>query len=164
MAERLESSHLYELAFVSDPQLSSDGRKAAAVVTSIAEQPEGPPPYRGRIELFDVKTGDARRLTNGPVADTSPRFSPDARRLAYLSVREVGTKPQLFVIELDGGEARAVTEHPAGVDLFAWDPSDQSLVYLSRGDAVDAREESGQPLTVTRARYNTVVIRCHHSS
>ncbi len=153
MAQRLESSHLYELAFVSDPQLSSDGRKAAAVVTSIAEQPEGPPQYRGRIDLFDVKTGDARRLTNGPVADTSPRFSPDARQLAYLSVREVGTKPQLFVIELDGGEARAVTEHPAGVDLFAWDPSDQSLVYLSRGDAVDAREKSGQPLTVTRARY-----------
>ncbi len=79
-------------------------------------------------------------------------------------MREVGTKPQLFVIELDGGEARAVTEHPAGVDLFAWDPSDQSLVYLSRGDAVDAREESGQPLTVTRARYNTVAIRCRHSS
>src|SRR5207247_2277865 len=60
-----------------------------------------------RIWLAEVATGANHQLTQGPGSDRSPRWSPDGKTLAFLSTRQNG--PQVWVLDLTGGEARRVS-------------------------------------------------------
>ena len=76
---------LTRLRFVSDPQLSPDGRRVAFVVTTLSEERDE---YLSNIWVVDVEGGEPRRFTAGRGATPAPRWSPDGRRLAFLSERE----------------------------------------------------------------------------
>jgi acylaminoacyl-peptidase len=153
VSKRLKSKHLYDLAFVSDPHLSPDGAAAAAVVTRIDRNGDGPPRYRSRIRLYDLDGDSGRDFTLGRYNDTAPRFDPTGGRLAYLSVRRDGGRPQLTLISLDGGEGQPLTDHASGVSAFAWHPSGQKIAYLTRGDWHDEIGERGGARTVRSRRY-----------
>jgi len=116
-AERsLTAQDLCALQFVGDPQVAPDGTHAAFVVpTTDADADE----YRSRIWLVATDgAGQARPLTSGEKADTAPRWSPDGRQLAFLSTR--GGKPQLYIIDLAGGEAQQPTSGDWDDDQPAW--------------------------------------------
>ena len=92
---------LTRIRFVSDPHLSPDGRCVAFVVTVLsAEQDE----YLANIWVVDTAGGTPRRFTTGAGRDTSPRWSPDGRYLAFVAARTPQQKPQLYVMPADGGE------------------------------------------------------------
>ena len=129
MASVLTAEALLELQYVSDPVLSMDGNRAAAVVTRVVQ--EEPPRYSSRVALYDVASAREVASTQGTHKDTSPRFSPDGTRLAFLSDRD-GTA-QVYLLALSGGEAHKLTSFGAGVGEFAWHPDGTKLALVSRG-------------------------------
>jgi dipeptidyl aminopeptidase/acylaminoacyl peptidase len=69
---------------------------------------------------------------------TSPTFSPDGRRIAFL-LNETGT-PQVWIINADGsGEPRQLTNYPDRVDFVAWSPTSDWLIF---GKAVGGNENA----------------------
>lgn len=132
MPDPLTSRALYDLVFVSDPHVAPDGRTVAAVHTRIEDGT--PPRYASRVHLADARTGADRAFTQGGGKDTHPRFAPDGAHLAFLSDR-AGGKPQVHVVPLAGGEARAVTAFAAGVSEFAWLPDGRGLAVVARAEA-----------------------------
>ncbi len=68
-----------------DPAPSPDGRTLAFTGSKI-EKFEGSPVTR--VCTADVESGEIREITHGPNSDRAPRWSPDGRRLAFLSDRE----------------------------------------------------------------------------
>src|SRR5207249_7577953 len=92
---------LTRIAFVTDAQISPDGSRVAFVVTSLSEERDE---YLSNVWIVDSRAasrppgGEARRFTHGPKRDTSPRWSPDGARLAFLSERDGTKKPQLYVM------------------------------------------------------------------
>src|SRR5919198_1792170 len=83
------------IRFVSDPQLSPDGRRVAFVVTRLSEDQDE---YLSNIWVVDTTGGEPRRFTTGQRRDTAPRWSPDGTRLAFVSDRDATKKPQLYVM------------------------------------------------------------------
>lgn len=173
--KQVDSTDLLGMAFVSDPQLAPDAAAAAVVVTRIvsaaggkAEPPKPsrgkadkagkyePPRYRSRIEFYDL-TGKGRpkavELTQGKYSDSAPRFSPTGTELAFLSVREEGASPNLYLMPLGGGEARPLTSHKAGVGEFVWHPDGRRIAYMSRGDWQDEAAKNGLPRRITKSKW-----------
>jgi TolB protein len=73
--------------------------------------------------------------------DWAPAWSPDGRRLAFVSQR--GGSHQIYVMRPDGSELRQYTDEPQGAESPAWSPSSLWLVYVAytgHGNGVDARE------------------------
>ena len=97
---------------VGAPVLSPDGKAAAFAVTVWdAEEDKS----NADIWLVDVASGASRRLTANKASDTSPAFSPDGKRIAFVSKRDGDTATQLYVLPVDGGEAERLTELPTAV-------------------------------------------------
>ncbi len=131
---------LYRLGWLEDPQVCPDGRVVAFVRVTI-DRPANA--NRRAIWIAPTDGGPPRRFTSG-VNDTSPRWSPDGRWLAFVRGRGDQT-PQLYVIRRDGGEARCLTSLPQGVSHPAWSPDGRWIAFLSRLNAAErAREDAGE--------------------
>jgi dipeptidyl aminopeptidase/acylaminoacyl peptidase len=147
MPKKLEVDSLYGLKFVSDPQISADGKLAAFVVSSVKDDKKG---YEGRIYL-SRNARAAQVFSSGP-KDSSPRFSPDGSQLVF--TRGVGEdKPQLFVMSLNGGEAQQLTKLKSGVSNPRFSRDGKKVAFLSRGDWEDTATKDGLPRVVTSLRY-----------
>ena len=124
---------LLRIRFVSDPQISPDGRRIAFVVTTVSAAEDA---YLSNIWLVDTAAGaEPRRFTTGPWRDHAPRWSPEGDRIAFVSERERGKPGQLHVIPADGGEPTRLTSFQNGVDALwgpVWSSDGRRLAITSR--------------------------------
>lgn len=67
-----------------------------------------------------------RQLTRGPGLDKSPKWSPDASQLAFLSSRSGSL--QAHLLQRDGGEARQLSHFPGSVSDLRWTPDGKALL------------------------------------
>ena len=143
------------IIWVSDPQISPDGRRVAFVATTLSEQKDE---YLSQIWMADAAGGALRRFTAGPKRDTEPRWSPDGRRLAFVSEREA-KKGQLYVMPADGGEPVRLTDLKAGVTNPVWAPDGTRLCFVSRvggweePDSEEEKQKSRPARVITALRY-----------
>ena len=151
----MQPSDLDHLAIPGDPQLHPDGVRTAYVLTEVDVEDDR---YVRTIHLHD--RAGTRRFTHGP-SDTSPRWSPDGRWLAFLRTgSEEGQKPQLHVMPADGGEAQRRTDLPLGVSDLVWSPDSHRLVVVAAAwhadvAELDDDERRRRPRRITRLPYRT---------
>ena len=95
--------------------LSPDGRYVAYTVRETDWETDL---FKSEIWLVDAQAGTARQLTHGQTSSGGPAWSPDGRRLAFLSART--TTAQVCLIDPFGGEAGALTDDEDGehVEIF----------------------------------------------
>ena len=125
---------LFALKSVSGPILSPDGAQVAYTVQSMDLKKDT---SDADIYLIPFAGGEAVRLTTSPKAETSPRFSPDGKWIAFLSSRE-GDKSQVFLLSRGGGEASRLTDMKGGVGSFEWSPDSKRLVLVASDPDPDA--------------------------
>ena len=70
-----------------------------------------------------------RKLTAGVKKDREPRFSPDGKRIAFVSDRDGA--PQVYLLELTGGEPQKLTSFVEGFGGPIWSPDGKFLVAAS---------------------------------
>jgi dipeptidyl aminopeptidase/acylaminoacyl peptidase len=151
----VKPSDLAHLVVPEDPQLHPDGERIAYVLVEIDLDDDR---YHRTVHLWDGERN--RRFTAGP-SDTSPRWSPDGRWLAFLRKgTDEDAHTQLMVMPLDGGEARPRTDLPLGVSDLAWAPDSAQLVVVGAewrpGLAdLDDDERRRRPRRITRLPYRS---------
>src|SRR5262245_29061525 len=110
---------LFRLRFLQGAQLSPNGKTIVYAVshiesekTTAAQQAAEEKEYV-TLWLLSVETGESHRLTAGLARDANPQWSPDGKQIAFLSTRS--GKRQIYLIRVEGGEARALTSLKQGV-------------------------------------------------
>jgi len=112
---------------VSDPQLSPDGTRVLFVRTTT----DGKTGERN-ADIWSVAAdgaSGAKELIGGESSENTPRYSPDGRRIAFISSRDGA--PQVYVADANGGGARKVTNLSMGVQpplVFSGDGSRVAFV------------------------------------
>ncbi len=119
---------LFRFRRVSDPQISPDGKQVVYVVGTV-DLDANKIPSSLWLAPADGK-GQPRQLTNAPgKKDRHPRWSPDGRRILFESNRSGET--QLWVIGLDGGEARQLTTISTGASDAVWSRDGKQIAFVS---------------------------------
>jgi dipeptidyl aminopeptidase/acylaminoacyl peptidase len=120
---------VFDLAWVTDPRLSPDGRTVAYCVNTVDRDANS---YRSAIFIVpEDGSRPPRNLTSGERIDAQPRWSPDGGRLAFVSTR-AGGPGQLYVVGVSGGEPLRLTDLPEDVRTPAWSPDGVRLVFAAR--------------------------------
>lgn len=127
---------VYRLPSVGDPALSSDGSLLAYSYSWVDQEKMEP---CSRVMMMQLSGGEAREFTQGK-SDSVPKFSPDGGRLAFLR-RDEGGRRGLWVMDVRGGEAKALDTGKASVSDFAWSPDGRRMVYCADVDPARADEE-----------------------
>ena len=110
--------------------VSPDGRRVAYAVSTPDVDANVSRSAIWMVSLDDSsRSGEPRRMTAGDKRDSDPRFSPDGRRLAFLSNR--GGSSQIWVLDLSGGDPVQATTFPTEVNGFTWSPDGKWFVISS---------------------------------
>src|SRR5437879_7638354 len=125
-SNRLTASDVFNLQYAVDPQISPDGRR----IVYVREFSDMLSDRRcSNLWVINFDGTDNRPLTTGTHSDTSPRWSPDGTRIAFLSDQD--GKSQIYVRWMDTGQTAKITslqQPPSGI---AWSP-DGKQVSLDR--------------------------------
>ncbi|MEO1064661.1 MAG: S9 family peptidase [Actinomycetota bacterium] len=147
MTRPFHPEDLHLVRQVSEVRWHPDGRRLAFVVSWADRETDA---NRSDIHLADVAAGTHRRITTAHVA-SGPRFSPDGRHLAYVAAPGPKDRPQLRVLDLEGGEPDVLTDLADGVRSAIWVTNDE-LVFVAPvrpDDQVDVDDdELGRRLRV----------------
>jgi dipeptidyl aminopeptidase/acylaminoacyl peptidase len=143
----------FAFEFISDPNISPDGKLVAYVVTKIDRAQN-----RRNSSIWMVATDGSRapwQFTTSPQSSNSPRWSPDGKSIAFLSSRPAEApaaagspapaeqpRSQLYLLSMNGGEARRITNLKNGVSVFRWSPDGTRLVVVSRIGPSDNRGDN----------------------
>ena len=139
---------VYALTSVGDARLSPDGGQVAYVVNWIDRDENG---YRAAIWLAPLDgSEEPAKLTAGTRSDSSPRWSPDGRWLAFVSNRDGADEQahgELYVLPANGGEPRRLTDGKEGVESIAWSPDSSRIAFARRvrDEAYEEEDERGRP-------------------
>ncbi|MCL4832677.1 MAG: S9 family peptidase [Caldilineaceae bacterium] len=145
----IQPNDYFRLRFLQDAALSPDGKAVAYTVLHTETHTE-PAIDRKVICLQEIESGYTKQLTQENSLNHSPAWSPDGSQLAFISDR--AGKPQIFLLPVDGGEARRLTELPNGVGSAPlWSPDGKTIAFSA--GAQDEAPDPALPYRFTRPIY-----------
>lgn len=109
----LRPDDIYSLRDVHDPHRSPDGKWVAYALSTVDTVRD-----RNISDIWMVSWDgtEQRQITSTPESESSPRWSPDGKWLSFLSSRQGGDGPQLWLLDPRGGEPERVSAVPGGID------------------------------------------------
>ncbi len=87
------------------------------------------------IYLMNLNDGSLARLTDDPASDDSPAISPDGTQVVFLTARNdpdphfPDFKYEIYVMDIDGGNSRRLTNTEASEDHPAWSPDGSKILF-----------------------------------
>jgi dipeptidyl aminopeptidase/acylaminoacyl peptidase len=129
---------------ISQTDISDDGKYATYVVRE-AIMDGKKSEYLSQIWLNNLITKENFQYTYDTKSSTSPKFSPDGKRIAFLSSRS--GKNQIWILNTFGGEAKKLTNEKKGVRSIKWSPDGKRISFLKSDDDTEEEKKSKENKT-----------------
>lgn len=125
-SDRLEPIDVFNLQYAADPQISPDGARIVYVRQFSDIMTDK---HYSNLWILSFDGADHRALTTSNYADSSPRWSPDGTRIAYVSNRD--GKPQIYVRWMDSGQTAKLTNLDNAPAEISWSPDGKLIAFTS---------------------------------
>jgi dipeptidyl aminopeptidase/acylaminoacyl peptidase len=113
---------LMKVRRVADPQVSPDGKTVAFTIGDVNFDGNR---VVNQIYVVSIAGGEPKQLTSGDRSSSSPRWSPDGKKMAYL------TGSQVWVMDHDGDDKKQVTTISTGAGGPVWSPDGNWIAFTS---------------------------------
>ena len=136
--KRFVATDVFELEYANDPQISPNGdqiiyeRRSNDIMTDES---------RSNLWIVNANGGGHRPIVSGAAQATSPRWSADSERIAYVRSEENGST--IHVRWMDTGQTAQVVSLQKNPSSLTWSPDGRWLAFSMRVDA--ASEPLAQP-------------------
>jgi dipeptidyl aminopeptidase/acylaminoacyl peptidase len=157
----IAATDLYAFHWIADPEIAPDGSQVVYTRVNVTAKHDG---YETALWIIPSGGGTARQLTAGP-HDSGARWSPDGKLLAFVRSKETEGKPavsQIYLLSMEGGEARPLTDMPKGVSAPVWSPDGKTVAFTSDAKAEDFEkkdekkdEEKSDVRVIAKAEYRS---------
>ncbi|MCA9904035.1 MAG: PD40 domain-containing protein [Anaerolineae bacterium] len=133
-----------------DPIWSPDGARIAVTYDYV----EDGATVANDIFVLNADGSGLRNLTEASLADFSPTWSPDGQRLAFTSLRDgdmitdgvfTTVYGEIYVMDVDGANARNITQHPSGDGGPTWAPRILDISGIGVQETFAAQESNILP-------------------
>lgn len=135
--------HVARLRAVSSAAISPDGSRVAyllSVPRDINADESGPP--WTQLHLVDAE-GNSRPFIGGDVNISAIQWTPDGKSVSFLDKRGKDKTKSVYVIPVDGGEARRVASFDTDITEYSWSPDGKRVVFLAADKQPEEKKKLG---------------------
>jgi dipeptidyl aminopeptidase/acylaminoacyl peptidase len=147
-APAFQLSDLQKIVSLSEAKISPDGGQIAVIVSTPDWKTDK---SQQEIDIIDSTSGARRMATWKRTGVSSPKWSPDGTRLAFLAhdstpkaesnsdANSDEKQTQIFVMPMNGGDPIRITETKHGVDEFSWSPDGAQIAFVTPEEPGNAK-------------------------
>jgi dipeptidyl aminopeptidase/acylaminoacyl peptidase len=119
--------------------ISPDGKK---IVYGIREaiMTDDKSEYVTQLFICTVDGTNTLQLTKGDKNNIQPSWNSDNKHIAFISGRD--GKNNLYVLNIEGGEAEKITDVKTSITNFSWCPYNNQIAYLMLDAPLDIEEKN----------------------
>ncbi|MDQ2932519.1 MAG: S9 family peptidase [Gemmatimonadota bacterium] len=146
----LTVADMHRFQQVSDPRLSPNGDWIVYTVSGVDSAHD-----RANGDIWVARWDGTRtvRMTYGADDEHSPQFAGSDHAISFLSSRgDPHDSDQLWLLSMDGGEARKLTSVKDGIDDYSWSPDGKRVVLALRDSTADA-DSAPHPIVIDRYQF-----------
>lgn len=104
------------------PTWSSDGERVAFVAANEAQT-------SGDLNVMEVTSREATRLTDGTLQVASPQWSPDGERIVFVGQEQNSSNADLYSIHPDGSNLTKLTDTSEPEMYATWSPDGTQIAF-----------------------------------
>jgi dipeptidyl aminopeptidase/acylaminoacyl peptidase len=133
--------HVAKIRSVGAVEISPDGRQIAYTL-SVPRKPGKDDDGPTWTELHVIRPdGTSAPFITGEVNVGGVKWTPDGKSISFTAKRGEDKERSLYVIPIDGGEARKVLGHESGIGDYDWHPDGLRVAFLAKEKDPDKKEK-----------------------
>ncbi|HRS02223.1 MAG TPA: S9 family peptidase [Bacteroidota bacterium] len=151
----LNSQDLFSFQRISESTVSPDGKWVAFIVATPSIEDNK---IYSDLWAMNLETNELIQITNDKFSESNPTWSPDCKKLAYISNKE--STPQAYVMEFPKGATKKITYAKNGISNLLWSPDGKFIIYSSDVKMKDGVEDQYPNLPKANVRiYDQLPVR-----
>ena len=115
---------VFQVEYASDVQIAPDGGRVAYVRNAMSIMRDR---REGRLWIVNTDGSGHRKLTSADRSESSPRWSPEGSRIAFVSGGDDGA--EIYVYWIETGESARLTQLDRSPGGIAWSPDGSRIAF-----------------------------------